>query len=162
MGFGNIFVRANYLATVVFGSLLALVYGTWMLGTLTRSLTIARLVDSTVVLGAMSLILIPGIRALLRLGRNGTVISPVLVHERRFIAGVVTFAGGLGNFFFLISMSGFIDLALLSVWPDEAGKIFIAAIVALLFYLVALLAGELALVGNGEPDPPRPSSALFP
>ena len=162
MDFGNIFVRANYLATVVFGSLLALLYGTWMLYSIAWSLTISRLVDVAFTLGWMSLFLIPGTRALWRLVRNGTVIPPVLVHERHVVAGVVTFTGALGHFFFLISMAGAIDLALVPVWPDEAGKIFIAAIVALLFYVVALLSGELALVGSGEPDPPRASSALFP
>lgn len=162
VGFRNIFVRANYLATVVFASLLALLFGTWMLSSMVWSLTVSQLVDIAIILGAMSLILTPGIRALWRLVRNGTVIPPVLVHERRVVAGVVSIAGGLGNFFFLISMSGAIDIALAPEWPDEAGKIGIAAIVALLFYLVALLSGELALVGNGRPDPPRASSELFP
>ncbi|HEV7607907.1 MAG TPA: hypothetical protein VGO61_11250 [Steroidobacteraceae bacterium] len=162
MGLANLFVRANYLAVAVFASLLVLLAGAWTIYSMGRVPILDLLVNIAIDVGAMSLFLIPGIRAIWRFVANGTVIPPVLVHERHVVASVVTFAGGLGHFFFLISMGGAIDLALLPVWPEEAGKIFIAAIVALLFYLVALLSGELALVGNGQPDPPRPSSALFP
>jgi hypothetical protein len=155
-------VRANYLATAVFGSLLAIFCGTFEFFDMGSPPILDRLVAVAINLGAMSLFLIPGIRAIWRLVANGTVIPPAHVHERPVVAGVVTVAGGFGHFFFVISMAVAIGIALAPEWPEEAGKIAGPILAALFFYFIALWCGELALVGNNEPDPPRPSSALFP
>jgi hypothetical protein len=159
---GNLFVRANYLATAAFGALLALICGTFEFFNMGSSRILDRLIDIATNLGAMSLFLIPGIRAICRCIANGTVIPPALVHERPVVAGVVTLAGGIGHFFFVISMAAAIGIALALEWPEEAGKILGPILAAFFFYFIALCCGELALVGNAEPDPPRPSSALFP
>jgi hypothetical protein len=89
---------------------------------------------------------------------NGTVIPPELVHERPVVASLVTLAGGFGHFFFVISMSAAIDIAFLPEWPEDTGgpMAFVVSL-ALLSYLVALLCGELALVGDGVSDAARAS-----
>jgi hypothetical protein len=90
---GNLYVRANYLATVVFGSLLALLFGAGLLYTTMWSLTIPQLMNLAIMLGAMSVFLIPGIRAFRRLIADGTVIPPGLVSERPVVAFVVALVG---------------------------------------------------------------------
>jgi hypothetical protein len=159
---GNLFVRANYLATAVFGSVLPLLCGIWTLYTTSWAPILHRLPDVAINLAAMSLLLVPGIRAMRRVVTKGTVIPPELVHERPVVAGVVTLAGGIGHFFFVISMAVAIGIALAPEWPEEAGKILLPILAAFFFYFIALWCAELALVGNGQPDPPRASRELFP
>jgi hypothetical protein len=148
VGFGNIFVRANYLATAVFGSLLALICGTFVFFSMGTSPILDRLVAVAISLGAMSLFLIPGIRAIRRFAANGTVIPPALVHERPVVAGVVTLAGGFGHCFFVISMAVAIGIALAPEWPEEAGKIAGPILAALFLYFIALWGGEFMKKGT--------------
>lgn len=161
MGPGNLIVRANYLATVVFGSGLALLVAAFMLyGQFWASTTDWALI-AKVLLPTLFLFVLPGARALRRVVANGTVIPPELVHERPVVAWVVSLAGAVGHFFFVIVMSVAIDLALLPVWPDDIGGPFVFVFsLALLSYLIALLCGELALVGDGVSDAARASGRI--
>jgi hypothetical protein len=88
-------------------------------------------------------------RAVWRLFANGTVIPPEHVSERPFVSSVVTLFGGFGHFFFVISMSAAIELALLPEWPDHVGGPLV------FFFGLALPCGELALVGDGVSDKAR-------
>jgi hypothetical protein len=153
---GNLIVRANYLATVVFGSGLALFVAAFMLTNGFGSPTTDWTAIASTLLPTIFLFVLPGARALRRVIVNGTVIPPELVHERPVVAWVVTVAGGLGHFFFVISISVAIDIALLPEWPEDVGGpiVFVNSL-ALLLYLIALLCGELALVGDGVSDAAR-------
>jgi hypothetical protein len=150
-----VIIRANYLATVIFASVLVLLVGGWAL----RSAFYAPLesqVDNVAwILAFMSLYLVPSGRALRRLFVTGTLIRSELLDERPIVTGVVMFASFLGHFFFTITMAAAIDIALAPEWPDEAGKIAIFVVGALFWYVIALLCGELALVGKGESDAAR-------
>ncbi len=152
----GVFVRANYLATVVFAMLLALLVGGWSLASLPGApFMVASFGSAAWILAFVSLYLIPGGRALRRLFITGTLIRAELLHERPVVAGIATLASGLGHFFFTISMAAAIQIALAPEWPDEAGKIAIFIVGAFFWYLIALLCGELVLVGNGESDAAR-------
>ena len=160
MNFWNRFVRGVYLVTAIVASLIALLYGAPLLVSLfRRSLSFPRLglplEDLAVALGAMSLFLVPGIRAIRRRIVGGAVIPIELVTERPTVSGLVTLAGGIGHLFLALFLASAIDLALAPVMPEESGKIMILVMVAMFFYLIALLCGELALVGNGESDTAR-------
>jgi len=151
------FVRAVYLAVAIFGSLPALAYGLAMLfSLLTRPQSGPRmdspLLEAVVTLGCLSAFLIPGFRAIRRRIVSGTVIPAELIDERPTVTGLVTLAGVIGHLFLALFVASAIDIALAPVWPDEAGKIIILVMAAMFFYLVALLCGELALVGNGKTD----------
>jgi hypothetical protein len=154
-GPGNLIVRANYLATVVFATSLALfpvATGLWdvLSGRATSWTTIA-----TILLIAL-LYLLPGSRALHRVFSRGAVIPPGLIHERPVVAWVVTLAGGIGNLLFVVVMWAVIDIAASPEWPDDIGgpmAFFIS--LTMLAYLIALLCAELALVGDGVSDAAR-------
>jgi len=148
---GNAFVRANYLATAVFAPLLvALPVGFLMSSQFGQpSKDWASLL--LVVLFAL-LFVLPGWRAIRRLIAQGTVIPRELVSERRVVSFVVTLFGGFGHFWFLITMSAAIGIALAPEWPEEAGKIVGPLALGLICYFIALWCGEWALVGNGESD----------
>jgi hypothetical protein len=124
-----------------------------------RSLSFPRLgsplEDLAVALGGMCLLLVPGIRAVRRQIVGGTVIPTGLITERPTVAGLVTLAGGIGHLFLALFVVSAVDLALTPVMPEEGGQIMILVMVAMFFYLIALLCGELALVGNGESDAAR-------
>ena len=63
---------------------------------------------------------------------------------------------GLGHFFFVISMSAVFDISLEPEGPEDVGgPIAFAFMLTLLLYVIALLCGELALVGDGESDAAR-------
>lgn len=145
-------IRANYLATVVFASLLALLVGGWALRSSFYAPLASQVGNAVWILAFMSLFLIPSGRALRRLFVTGTLIHSDLLRERQIVTGVVMFASFLGHFFFTITMTAVIDIALAPEWPDEAGKIAIVVVGAFFWYVIALLCGELALVGNGESD----------
>jgi hypothetical protein len=154
-GPGNLIVRANYLATVVFATCLALIpvaSGLWdaFRGLISDWPPIAMILLVTV------LYLLPGVRALRRLFIHGTVIPPELVHERPVVAWVVSLAGGFGHFFFVIVAWAVIDMAARPEWPDGVGgpMAFFFGI-AMLSYLISLLCAELALVGDGVSDAAR-------
>jgi len=152
---GNLIVRANYLATAVLGPFLALFVASYMLSGAFGNPTKDWVTITATLLATMFLYVLPGVRAIRRVFANGTVISPELVHERPVVAGVVSLVGGLGHFFFVISMSVAIDIAA-SGWPEDAGgPIAFFFCLALLTYLIALLCGELALVGDGVSDRAR-------
>jgi hypothetical protein len=159
---GNLIVRANYLAVVTFGPLLAVLFAAFSLSAMSGSPTKSLPAIAAFVLPTIVLYLLPGVRAYRRLIANGTVLPPGLVSERTVVSFVVTFVGGFAHFFFLITMGGAIGIALAPEWPEEGKKIAGPLFVALLSYLIALWCGELALVGKGEPDPPRASRSLFP
>jgi hypothetical protein len=166
MRFWNGFVRAIYLIAAIVASLTALLYGTSLLVSLfQRSLLFPRvglpLKDIAVALGVMCSFLIPGIRALRRRIADGAVIPIELVNERPTVAGLVTLAGGVGHLFLALFVAAVIDLVLAPVWPEEGGKIIILVMVAMFFYLIALLCGELALVGDGESDGMKKGTDLF-
>lgn len=148
-------IRANYLATVVFASLLALLVGGWAVWSSSYAPLASQISNAMWILAFMSLFLIPSGRALRRLRITGTLIRSELLNERQIITGVVMFASFLGHFFFTITMAAVIDIALAPEWPDEAGKIAIFVVGAFFWYVIALLCGELALVGNGESDATR-------
>jgi hypothetical protein len=153
-------VRAVYLATAIVAPLIALLGGAPFVVSVFRRIQLAPqvglpLADIAVVLGGMCSLLIPGFRALRRRIVSGTVIPTELISERPTVAGLVTLAGGIGHFFSALFVMSAIDIALAPEWPDEAGKIIVLAIVAMFFYLIALLCGEAALVGNGESDTAR-------
>jgi len=153
---GNLIVRATYLATAVFGPFLALFVAVYLLSHELRSTTIDWNVIVWILLPTLFLFVLPGVRALHRVFASGTVVPPELVHERPVVASVTTLAGALGHVFFVLSMSVAIDLALLPEWPDDSGgPIMFLFSLNLFSYLVALLCGELALVGNGVSDAAR-------
>jgi hypothetical protein len=149
---GNLLVRANYLATVVFATCLAFFGSVAMLLDAFDSPSIdwVAIAKTLIVAG---LFLFPGVRALHRVLEVGTVIPPELVHERPVVAWAVTLAGGVGHFFFVIVMSVVIDLAAGAEFPEDGGgpmAFFIG--LTMLPYLIALLCAELALVGDGVSD----------
>jgi hypothetical protein len=155
---GNLIVRANYLATVVFGLALALalfIIAATLADALSTSAT-GLMANALTLLVTTALFVLPGVRALRRLVISGTVIPPELVNERPVVAWVVSLAGGAGHFFFVILMSVAIDLALMPEWPDDiGGPLAFVSGLALLSYLIALLCAELALVGDGVSDAAR-------
>jgi hypothetical protein len=143
------FVRANYLAVAVFGSLPALLSGLSMLLS-------HRLVEFGMPLGGICLLLIPAVRAIRRRIVSGTVIPAELVRERPVVTQVVTLAGVVGHFFTAIFVSVAVDIALApEKGEDVGGPMVFVFVLALLSYLIALLCGELALVGDGESDAAR-------
>jgi hypothetical protein len=114
-----------------------------------------------ILLPTIFLFVLPGARAVRRVFANGTVIPPELVHERPVVAKVVTLAGGIGHFFFVISMSAGFDVTLEPARADDVGgQIAFAFMLTLLFYVIALLCGELALVGDGESDAARATRSM--
>jgi hypothetical protein len=129
-------VRAVYLVTAITGLLLVLV-AFWFGG---------------FVLWWAWLAFIPAVRAIRRRIVSGTVLPAQLVGERPAVAFIVTLAGVIAFFFKVIVATAGIDLALATEWPDEAGKIASFAFAAMFFDAIALLCGELALVGNGKSD----------
>ena len=152
---GNLLVRANYLATVVFATCLASFGAAAMLLAAfdSRSIDWVAIANTLIV---TCLYVVPGARALHRVLNLGTVIPPELVHERPVVAWAVTLAGGVGHFFFVIVMSIVIDLAAGAEFPDDGGgpiAFFIG--LTMLPYLIALLCAELALVGDGVSDAAR-------
>ena len=152
---GNAFVRANYLACVIFAQLLvALPLGFVLSAIFDRQAT-----DwgsaATTILFSVCFFVLPGIRALRRVFVNGTVISRELVSERPVVSFVVTLFGGFGHLLFLFTMAGAIGIALAPEWPEEGKKILGPLMVGLAFYFIARWCGELALVGNGESDTAR-------
>lgn len=154
---GNLYVRASYLAVAICGPLIAAlpaaleVVATFAL----RGKEWPHISVTYVLL--FCLFLLPGLRAIRRLFRDGTVIRPELVSERPVVSFVVTLFGGFGHFFFVITLIGFIGIALAPEWPDEAKKIAGPLLLGLLSYFIALSCGEIALVGNGESDKARAS-----
>jgi hypothetical protein len=152
---GNLLVRANYLATVICGTMLAVLVAGFSLSPMIGSPTKSWRVIISILLPTIILYVLPGLRAFGRLIAHGTVIAPELVSERPIVSFVVTFVGAFGHFFFLITMAAGIGIALAPEWPEEAKKIAGPMFVALLSYLIALWCGELALVGNGESDQAR-------
>jgi len=153
---GNFVVRANYLAVVVFGLPLALFVIAMTLPDVLNSWARGSMSNAWAVLISLFLIVLPGARAIRRLIAIGTVIPPDLVSERPVVAWVVSLAGGAGHFFFVILMSVVIDVALLPAWPDDIGGPFLFVFgLAYFSYLIALLCGELALVGDGVSDAAR-------
>lgn len=133
------FVRAVYLVTVITGLLLALI-ALWFGG---------------FTMWWAWLVFIPAVRAIRRRIVSGTVIPADLVGERSVVAFIVTLAGVSAFFFKVIVATAAVDLLLAPEWPDEAGKIATFAMAAMFFDVIALLCGELALVGNGESDAAR-------
>jgi hypothetical protein len=152
---GNLLVRAIYLATVIFGLTLVLFIAVFSLSDAFAGATRDWLTIISWLLVMTILCVLPCVRALWRVFASGTVIPPELVNERPVVAWVVSLAGSAGHFFFVISMSAAIDLALLPEWPDDIGGLGFVFGLALLSYLIALLCGELALVGNGVSDEAR-------
>jgi hypothetical protein len=153
---GNLVVRANYLATAVFGMSLALFVIALTLPDLFDSLARGSMSNALALFVSIFLVVLPGARAIRRLIAIGTVIPPNLVSERPVVAWVVSLAGGAGHFFFVILMSAAIDIALLPEWPDDSGAPFVFVFYLASFsYLIALLCGELALVGDGVSDAAR-------
>jgi hypothetical protein len=153
----KLFVRANYLATVLFGPFLVLFIAAFMFRS---SPAFGEIILALPWLG---LWVVPGARAIRRLVKRGALIPAELIRERPVVAGIVTVAGAFGHLWFVLRMSVAIDLALRPEWPDDVGgPMALIFGLAMLSYLIALLCGELALVGKGRPDPLRPSSALFP
>jgi hypothetical protein len=154
---GNVLVRAIYLATAVFATSLGLFVFVLLPFDLLRSpiRSIGLLILTAV------LFVLPGARALRRLFINGTVIPPALINERPVVAWVVSLAGSSGHIFFVILMSVAFDLALRTEWPDDVGGPFaFVFMLTMLSYLISLLCGELALVGNGQSDAARATSRV--
>ena len=140
------FVRAVYLFTAITGFLLALVAMYW----------------GAYVFVWPCVVFIPALHALWRRIATGTVIPADLVGERPVVAFIVTLAGVIAVFFKAIVTIAAIQIALAPEWPDEAGKIATFALAAMIFDLVALLCGELALVGDGRSDAARASKSASP
>jgi len=84
------------------------------------------------------------------------------VGERPVVAFIVTLAGVIAFVIKALVATAAVDLALAPEWPDEAGKIATFAMAAMFFDLIALLCGELALVGDGRSDAARASKPLSP
>ena len=156
---GNHYVRANYLAVAICGPMIAAVPAALeVVATFALRGKVWPAISMTFVF-LFCLFLLPGLRAIRRLFRDGTVIRPELVSERPVVSFVVALFGGFGHFFFVITMIGFIGIALAPEWPDEAGKIAVPLLPGLVSYFIALSCGELALVGNGESDKARASGS---
>jgi hypothetical protein len=151
---GNLIVRATYLATAVCASVLAL-----PIAAINLSNALTAPSNGSAALGfllAVSLLVLPAARAFRRLFANGTVIPPELVHERPVVAWVLTLSGAFGHFFFVISTSAIFQIVLEPERGDDAGgPVGGAFMLTLLLYVIALLCGELALVGDGESDAAR-------
>ena len=158
-GPGNLIVRANYLATVVFATSLVLYAVATGLWDALRGLTNGWVPIATILFLTV-LYLLPAARALHRLFKQGTVIPPELIRERPVVSWVVTLAGGIGNLLFVLVMCAVIDIAARPEWPDDIGgpmAFFIG--LTMLSYLIALLCAELALVGDGVSDAARAASS---
>jgi hypothetical protein len=155
----NSLVRSNYLAVAICAPLLAALPAAFSLSALFEPSSNWSTIFMVALL-AGGLYVLPGIRAIRRVFRNGTVIPPRLVGERPVVTFVVTVFGVIGHLFFVITTSAAIAIALAPEWPEEAKKIVGFLAVGLMAYLIALACGELALVGDGESDQPRaPKSA---
>jgi hypothetical protein len=161
-GPGNFIVRANYLATVAFATCGALFgVATVMLNRFYRQ-SIDWVAIATILIFIV-LYLLPGARALRRVVNQGTVIPPDLVHERPVVAWVVTLAGGVGHFFFIVVMSVVIDVVAGAEFPDDGGgpmALFIG--LTMLPYLISLLCAEFVLVGDGVSDAARKKMGTLP
>jgi hypothetical protein len=140
------FVRAVYLVTVITALLLALAAMYW----------------GAFVLVWPCVVFIPALRAISRRIATGTVIPAGLVGERPVVAFVVTLAGVIAFFLKAIVATAALEIALAPEWPDEAGKIATFVLAAIIFDLIALLCGELALVGDGRSDSARASKSSSP
>jgi len=150
---GNLIVRATYLATAVCASVLALPIAA---GYLSNAFTAPSKGSAALGFLVAVFLIIPAARAFRRLFANGTVIPPELVHERPVVAWVVTLAGGFGHFFFVISTSAIFEILLEPErGEDVGGPVAGAVMLTLLLYVIALLCGELALVGDGKSDAAR-------
>ena len=156
---GNAFVRANYLAVAVYAPLLAALPVGFLLSSISLRHSNDWLTIGTTIAVALALFVLPGVRAVRRLVANGHVIPPELVSERRVVSFVVTLFGGFGHFFFLITMSGALGIALAPEWPEEGKKIVGPLLAGLAAYFIALWCAEGALVGNGESDRTRASGS---
>jgi hypothetical protein len=156
------FVRANYLTVAAIGSLPALLWGLQFLVSLFQRPQFVLgtpLIEIAVTLGGMCLLLIPAIRAIRRRIVSGTVIPAELARERPIVTCVVTLAGVVGHFCTAIVVSVVVDIAQApEKGEDVGGPIVFVFSLAMLSYLIALLCGELALVGDGESDSARRAS----
>jgi hypothetical protein len=152
---GNLIVRATYLATAVCASVLALpIAASMMSDAFTASSN--RWNSALSFLLVVFVLVLPAARACRRLFANGTVIPPELIDERPVVAWVATLAGGLGHFFFVISMSVAFEISLEPErGEDVGGPLAFAFMLTLLLYVIALLCCELALVGDGVSDAAR-------
>jgi len=151
-GPGNLIVRANYLAAVVFAMSLASFAAAIALGEALGGATSSWASIPTILLLTV-LYVLPGARALRRVFDQGTVIPPALVHERPVVAWVVTLAGGVGHVFFIVVMSVVIELVAGAEFPDDGGgpmTFFIG--LTMLPYLISLFCAEFVLVGDGISD----------
>lgn len=156
---GNLYVRASYLGVAICGPIIAAVPAALeVVATFALRGKQWPAISVTYVL-LFCLFLIPGFRAIRRFFRDGTVIRPELVSERPVVSFVVTLFGGFGHFWFVITMSAAIGIALAPEWPEEAKKIAGPLMLGFLCYFVALSCGELALVGNGVSDKARASGS---
>jgi hypothetical protein len=152
---GNLFVRANYLASTICGSLLAALPALFFLPSMfAKPMSEWPGIVVTPLL-TFGLLAFPGLRAIRRLFANGTVIPPELVSERPIVSFVVTLFGGFAHLFFILTMAMAIGIALAPEWPEEAKKILGPWLAGMAFYFIALWCGEIALVGNGESDNAR-------
>jgi len=148
---GNLIVRATHLATAVCASVLALPIAASNLSDAFTSPSKGW--DTLGFLFALFFLVLPAARAFRRLFANGTAIPPELVHERPVVAWVVTLAGGFGHFFFVISTSAIFQIVLEPErGEDVGGPVGGAFMLTLLLYVIALICGELALVGDGKSD----------
>jgi len=154
-GPGNLIVRTNYLATVVFATSLVLLLAATCLWDALGGLTTNWVPIATILLLTV-LYLLPGTRALRRVFNQGTVLPPELINERPVVAWVVTLAGGIGNLLFVLLMWAVIDIAARPALPDDIGgpMAFLTGLI-MISYLIALLCAELALVGDGISDAKR-------
>ena len=154
---GNLYVRASYLAVAICAPIIAAVPAALeVIATFALRGKEWPVISVTYVF-LFCLFLFPGLRAIRRLFRDGAVIQPELVSERPVVSFVVTLFGGFGHFWFVITMSAAIGIALAPEWPEEAKKIAGPLLLGLLSYFIALMCGELALVGTGESDKARAS-----
>lgn len=139
MSLGTRFVHGIYLFTAITALLLAVLF----------------IYYGGIVLLWPCLVFIPALRAMWRRIAGGTVIPAELVSERPIVASIVTLASVFALFFKVIFAIAAIDIALAPEWPEEAKKVVIFVVAALFFDVIALLCGEVALVGNGESDATR-------
>jgi hypothetical protein len=155
----NQLVRSNYLAVTICAPLLVALPAGFTLNALVADVRRGWPTILMIVLLATGLYLLPGLRAIRRGLRHGTVIAPALVSRRPVSGFVVTFFGVIGHFFFIVTMSMAIAIALAPEWPEEAKKIVGPLALGLFSYLIALWCGELALARNGQSDEGRASGS---
>jgi hypothetical protein len=144
-----VIVRANYLATVVFGLFLAVFAAASMLSDRFAAPTKNWTTIVSILLFTLFMFVLPAARALRRAIVSGAVIPPGLVHERPAVAWVVTLAGGLGHLFFVLVTSAVIEIAFdPALGEDVGGPLMFFFGLSLMSYLISLLCGELALVDD--------------